>query len=213
MILFSQNRTILGIFLCLFILSGCASTKFTATWKSDQVTNALQAEKIFVWVVAEKLASRQATENEIVRMFESSGIDAKSSLTLLGPSFRPDSNKTEEIRQSLLQDGFDGALVLSVLDVEQSERYVQGSTYPTGFYGGYGWGYYYPYYGRVYEPGYYTTTTTVFLITDVYDLETKELLWTGQSESLDPSNLNSFVKQYSKSLRAQLKKEDVLVMK
>ncbi len=205
-----QNPLLFFLALSLLVLvTGCGSTKFTASWQPEGMARPVSVNKVFVAVLTSRLAARQAAENEIVRMFEASKIEARASINEYGPNFRLDSNKTAEITRDLTNKNFDAALVVSVQDVEKSQRYVPGSTYPAGFYG-YGWGYYYPYYGRVYEPGYYTNTTTVFLLTDLFDLRSKELIWTGQTQSLDPSSLNSFVREYAKALRSRLKADKAI---
>ncbi len=199
----------LTLILLILLSAGCSSTRFTATWQPDDLSEPLDPQRVFIQVHTSRLDAKQTAEKELVRMLVSLDQKPTSSLDVLGPNYRVDTSQLETLTRDLLNDDFEAAIVVSVLDVNKSQRYVPGTTYPSGFYGGYGWGHYYGYYGRVYEPGYYTTSTTIFLLTDIYDLKTRDLVWTGQTETLDPSNLNSFVREFSQVLRTKLKKDKV----
>jgi hypothetical protein len=53
-------------------------------------------------------------------------------------------------------------------------------------------------YGSVYSPGYYTTDKTYFLECNLYDLKQDgKLVWSGQSETYNPSSLESFAKSFA----------------
>jgi len=192
----------------LILISACSSTRFTAVWQPDDLSGPLDTRKVFVQVHTNRLDAKQMAENELVRMLESLDLQARGSLQVFGLQHKPDSSKIEERTRQLLDDGIEAALVVSVLDVEKSQRYNPGMSYPTSFYG-YGWGYYHGAYGRVYEPGYYSSSTTVFLLTDIYDLQSRKLVWSGQTKTLDPSNLKGFVREFAKALRGELKKDQV----
>jgi hypothetical protein len=111
------------------------------------------------------------------------------------------------VRKRIYDNNIDALLIISVFDVAKEERYVGGSSISVGVSapaaGGTGpglnpagypyldpnvpayqhnfTGYYYYAYSTVYESGgYYETTTTFFLETNLYDIETEQLIWTGQ---------------------------------
>ena len=65
--------------------------------------------------------------------------------------------------------------------------YVPGSTYYTpapAYYGMYG--YYNSSYAMVHDPGYYQENTIVKLETNVYDVASEKLVWSGVTETLNP---------------------------
>jgi hypothetical protein len=101
-----------------------------------------------------------------------------------------------------------------VKDIREETRYVPGTatSYAPAGYGYYGqyYGYYSHYSTTVYTPGYYTTDKTFFLESNFYDVETESMLWSVQSESVNPSNISSFSKQYVHVLVRNLQKEGII---
>ena len=114
----------------------------------------------------------------------------------------------------LKEIGVDGILIISVLDIKEESYYVPGTTsyYPTSMYPYYGG--YYGYWGRTYttvsSPGYYQESVSVFLETNLYDLETETLVWSAQSKTEDPSSVQSLAETYSRVLVDDLVKNKVI---
>jgi hypothetical protein len=95
----------------------------------------------------------------------------------------------EEMRQRIKERvekfGFDGLLIVALLNQESETRYNQGSSFSVAFpayqYNYYG---YYQYaYTTIQAPGYYSTTTTYFLESNLYDVATEGLIWTAQTKT------------------------------
>lgn len=105
----------------------------------------------------------------------------------------------EKVREKVNENKIDALMIISLLDAKQEERYVQGTNFtiagPTfaGYqypvYGYNVWDYYSYAYATVYDRGYYKTTTTYFVETNLYDIATEKLIWTGQSETKDPASI------------------------
>jgi hypothetical protein len=49
-----------------------------------------------------------------------------------------------------------------------------------------------------------------YLETNLYDAKTEELIWAAQSETYDPSNINSFIKGYVKSTLERMQKDGLI---
>jgi hypothetical protein len=99
----------------------------------------------------------------------------------------------------VLDAGYDGALIVSLLDVKEKTEYVPGQTYYQPlYYGGYGgyyggfYGYSYNTYGVVSSPGYYSQKKYIYIETRLFDLKTDEMNWASKSETKDPSDLKDF---------------------
>ena len=60
------------------------------------------------------------------------------------------------------------------------------------------------------RPGYLETDTIVSVETLVYSLPQDKLLWGGVSETTDPSNLDSFIKEVVKKAGEEIRKAGVL---
>ena len=83
------------------------------------------------------------------------------------------------------------------------------STVSFGFYGGF-YNYYNYRYPAVYDPGYYTQDKTYFLETNLYDAETEKLLWSAQSRTYNPIDIDSFSEEFAGIIVARLKKEGLI---
>jgi hypothetical protein len=62
----------------------------------------------------------------------------------------------------------------------------------------------------VYTPGYYTTDKVFFLESNFYDVASESMVWSVQSESINPTNVNKFSKQYVHTLATHLRKSGII---
>ncbi len=79
---------------------------------------------------------------------------------------------------------------------------------------GYGYGGFYGFYGTtfatVHSPGYFETSTTLKLETNLYSVATNELVWTGQSETIDPDSIEDARTSVTKAVATKLKAERLI---
>ena len=73
--------------------------------------------------------------------------------------------------------------------------------------------YYSTIYDRVYQPGYYTTSTGYFLESNLYDIASGNLLYSVQTKSFDPSSATALASDNSMKIVKDLKEKGVLVQK
>jgi len=92
------------------------------------------------------------------------------------------------LKQHVHASGADLLAVSRLVDVEKEQVYVPGSTYytPAPAYYGY-YGYYYNSWGMTSTPGYYQEQKVYSLETNVYDVATEKLVWSGLTETVDPA--------------------------
>ena len=124
----------------------------------------------------------------------------------------------EEVRQHARERinkfGFDAILIIALLDQESETRYNQGSTFsfavPAYQYNYYG---YYQYaYATISTPGYYTTKTTYFLESNLYDVETEGLIWTGQTKtSKNSSSIHKDSQVFASIITQEIVKQKALI--
>ncbi len=101
------------------------------------------------------------------------------------------------IRQKVTDNNIDGLLTISLLDTQSEERYVEGASFTVGvplyavdpIYAYTYYDYYTYAYRTVSKPGYYVQSTTYFLESNLYDIASERLLWTGQTKTKDPSSI------------------------
>jgi len=72
-------------------------------------------------------------------------------------------------------------------------------------------GYYTTVYDRIYTPGYYVTDTRYFWVSNLFDMGSKDLLYSVQTESFDPNSSESLAHEYGKLIVENMVKKHVLV--
>lgn len=63
----------------------------------------------------------------------------------------------------------------------------------------------------MYDPGYYVTDKTYFIETNLYSTNTDRLIWSAQSETVNPSSIDAFAKEYPEVLLERMVKDGLLV--
>ncbi len=208
--------------LCLAILSSTAC-KTTATNFSQSYRNPGYEEtvfkKIMVIAIASDQESRQAFEDALSSAIGRAGGVAQSSIEILP---REDQITEDELHASIEAGGFDAVLLSRLLSVEKSREYTppkkynnpRTQYYPAAPGWGYGYGGFYGFYGttfaEVHEPGYFDTSTTLKLETNLYSVATNELVWTGQSETVDPESIDDARASITAAVAKKLKDERLI---
>ncbi len=189
-------------------LSSCTSvTDMTGTWKKSSVT-AKKYNKIAVLGLSGDVVKRSSVENAVVAEFRKYGIPAVAGTDVLPDSFmdsdkdgKADDKNKDAIAAKLKELGVDGSMVLSLLDVKESEHYVPGTAYYSPYSGYYPFNsYYWGTYNTVYTPGYTTKSKNYFLSSNFYDMSDEQLIWSAQSETINPQSLQDFSASFSKAL-------------
>ena len=67
--------------------------------------------------------------------------------------------------------------------------------------------------GAAYDPGYLRTDKIVRVETNIYSLAEDKLIWSGVSETFDPSSTGSMVDQIATAAAAELRSRGLLVEK
>ena len=185
----------------LFLFTSCGSvTDITGYWNEDSLMNK-PYKKIAVLAITNSIENRNTVESSFVEKFITNGYEAVKGSDLLSPEVIKRKDKAE-IATILKKNNIDGVLVLSLLDVKESEHYVPGTnyypyTYP--YYGGY-YDYYYYNYNRAYSSGYYAKSTQVYLESNFYNITNGKLVSSMQTETVDPSNVKDLADSFSKTI-------------
>lgn len=193
-------RIALSLVTLVFLMSCTSTMKYTWTNEGYQGRT---YEKILVVGEASSQQGRMNIENAIVEVLTKEGINATNSILVFPPAEKIHDLSEEEIENKILDGGYDGVLVTSLVDAKTRDVREGGGTYsqPVGYR-----------YGRrirtgyvhMQEPEYYRQEKTFVLETQLFDAAdhaTKEsVVWSGQSELTDPSSAESGAKTYSKKL-------------
>lgn len=195
----------------LFILSSCGtSTQIVGSWKKSGAES-IGYRKVFVAALTNNMIAKQKVENELAAIMSRSGVTVTKSLDVFPPDIESKNNKDKEALLKKIRD-YDTDLIVTnaVIDKQTQERYSSGYPYsPWGWAGNF-WGYYRGYYGRFYDPGYYTLDKVYYLETNVFDAKTDQLIWSAQSKTYNPSSLNSFIEGYAKVIAQKLLQDGIL---
>jgi hypothetical protein len=209
-----QIRGFLLLLTCLLFLSGCASTRVTASW-SDEAYRSGRFSKPLVLAIAQKQIVRSKAEDGFVQELRAIGVDAVQSYKLF-PGM--DELRPDLIKAKLSGTDRDSILVTHLVDVKNETVYVQGRTdvYATG--GGYGGPAHYNSFGSYYNQSYsvvsspaYNYEYKVFVMeTNLYDAATDKLAWTVMTETDEPESIDAAVREFVKIVMKDLRKSQVL---
>ena len=191
------------------------ATQFTATWKTPDKT-AQNFKKLLIIAMSKNVSARSTVEDEVVYYMRLKGVNAIAGSDFL-PADRSQVPKEKAAIQKLLQDeGFDGIMTISLLDIKRDTRYVQGSNSyaPATFYGGY-YGSFYSYYpnmySQVYVPGYYVNSEAIYLETNLFLVNSGDLLWSAQSDTQNKEDVDAVAHSYARGLVSHVLKKKVIL--
>ena len=196
--------------IALFALSACNKTKTSIplSWRNPAIDNTV-FKKLFVIGVGEDEVGRRLFEDTFASSLAEQGTTAQASWGSLPQSTQL---TEEQIRGAIDGGNFDGVLITRLLGVDQSQQYVPPSTHtvPTAYHGYGYYGYYGTSYAVVHEPGYFKTNTTFRLETNLYSVATSDLVWSGQSETLNPESLSDVIDSMTLAVAKKLKAEKLI---
>lgn len=186
-------------------LWSCSST-MKYTWTKENFTGK-SFEKVLVLTITKNLKSRTLFENTVVEDLAENGITATNGLKVFTPVEDMGELTESEIEARIKKGGYDAVLVTSLIDITTRDVQVNNYNYYPYMYGGYyGYGYgsfIYSNYNFMYNESYREEKTYV-LETRLYDVnennQKEAIVWSGQSELVDPSGSESASNSYSKTL-------------
>ncbi len=188
---------VLGCILGLF--GACQTTKLVGSWKKPEAAPK-QFNSLGVVVMSPNMSNRTLLETSVAGELRSKGIPATATFDIFPLAGKKNIVKEldidpEELKQMVKarvqRFEFDALLIIGVLDVQKESRYNQGSSFSFAFpvYDYTYYGYYNYAYTTIHYPGYYTTNTTYFVESNLYDVESENLIWTGQTKTEDPQSV------------------------
>ncbi len=204
-------RQIKSALVCFALLAAasCATTKWVNTWTEPAAAGRAPLKKILVIGMSADMANRRAWEEAMAASLKGYKVEATQSAQVL-----PEGQVAEDVlRAKVKEGGYDGVVITRLISVDEKTDYVPPSSGVVV--GGYGWGPYYGayggWYGTVYSPGYLVNSTVVRLQTRLWAAEGEgKPLWTGVSESVDPSEVKSLSKEISFMITKELDKHGLI---
>ena len=207
-------KTIFLFALGIFLMACNTSQNITAQWKDKSTSWNEPVKKLFIAAMSDDFLTRARVEEKLKEKFVARGVEVVLSTELFPRKQFPGNAEIpeEKMAEMIRGENCDYALTIALLDVKTEERYQPGTEYvvsPFVFYRNY-YRYYYHRYPVIYEPGYYTETSTYFLETNLFSMTEEKLVWSTQSDAYNPSGFDSWFKGYSKLIMKQLEKDGII---
>lgn len=193
-----------------FLVACAASTEITAVWRNPENAGT-SYQNICIAAITENVANKQVVEQEMANQLKLTGVKSTKIVDILPYKFTGNPEEKNIILEKVRENKNDGILTFTLIKQKDETRYVPGSASyaPYGAYGSFGG--YYGYYGaRMYDPGYYTQDEIYFIETNLYDVATEKLVWSVQSKTWNPSNINQFAQDFTRAITQQLIKSNVI---
>lgn len=190
------------------VLAGCATTaSIENSWRDPEAAvDMSKLNKVLIVAMLKNEAHRRAAESQLAGLLNGKGVpsyDYFASQVIF--------KNENQLKKQMKDDGFDGAIVLRLADVEKDIRYVPGSyrTYPT-YYNRF-WPYFLNSWSDYSMPGHYATTKRFTVETNVYSLKTEKLVWSGLTTSVDPQSTEKMMKAIGKEVYNRMKKDGFII--
>ncbi len=192
-------------------IAACGSTTFQSTWKAPDAgpLKLEEGTKVIGMVASANTAKRHGMEAALANELSEHGLEGIPAYSVVPPSVAQDAGKAKPY---IDKTGASYALVLQVTgksqEISSTPTMGYGGMYGGrgGFYGpgwgGYGWGW-----GGGQE---IRTDTLVGVETLLYDLKADKLVWAGQSQTMNPSKAESFVRELIKAVGNELQKDGLV---
>ena len=192
----------------ILLVSACANTKISQSWVDPDHKKVYKA--LLVIGIAESEQNRRAYESYFVEELKAIGVEAVASYKLIKSDQKID---RETVTKAIDGLGIDGVLITHLLAVDEETIYRPSMDYMPMYGGGY-YGGMYSYYPHVntyvHRPGYYTTHETYTLETNLYDVETEELVWSARTRTFSPESVDEVIVDLTRLLIADLKDKKLI---
>lgn len=199
-----MKKTILpAVLMAVITFASCTSTKITSSWREPDKAVAVSAlSKVLVVALFKDETSRHKAEDQMAGYLNGKGI---VSYNYLKESF--DKKNEDALREKIKADGFDGAVTMRLVDVDKEKIYTPGNTslYPS-HYRNFS-GYYYRSFSYFSNPGYYSTTKTYTIETNVYSIKEDKIIWSALTKTSDPDGVQKMTEEVAKVVYKKMIKE------
>ena len=184
-------------------LAACATTSLQSTWKDPAAAPLnLKGKKVVALVVTDEEALRYAAEDEAAREITAHGGVGVPAYRLLPQA---QIREKERARAIFEREGIEAVVVVRPVAKEQAlSGSFWGSPGYSSFWGPGFWG------GGFGGDGYLRTDTILIVETLVYSLQQNQLVWASQSQTMNPTQVGSFVRELSKTLGTEMEKQGLL---
>jgi hypothetical protein len=174
--------------LAMVAVSCAAPTRLAESW-IDPAYTPKPVAKVMVVGLGESQRRVTVFEDAMGRQFE-----ARKVQVIKGQPLTKTAGDVEAFKAMVKESGAELVSISRLVDIADEQIYHPGGTAYVPMTGYYGMG---PYYRSAYvtvsDPGYVTTSKVYKVETNVYDVATEKLVWSGLSETTDPDKFEEAV--------------------
>jgi hypothetical protein len=173
------------LLLLTLIINGCSPVQKTHSWQPGTVQHRNYQKVLVVCILREEDNSiRESIENQLTDELTKNGINAVTSLQLLGSKIF-DRMDEEDALYQLNNQCVDAVLVATLLNRQKEKKYTPGIIHYTPY--GYSYDRFWRYKTaikyRIITPEYYSSEKNSFLECNIYAMTTQQLIYSVQSGS------------------------------
>ena len=191
---------------CVLLIMACAGTKLTNT-QVDESRRGKPVSNILVIGVTykEKEKVRRSFEDRFVSQLRAAGVEAISSGDAI--SIPADLMlEKDEILKAVNKFNNDAVIITHVVGNEEKYTHSSRARSYRGYHGYYGWAY-------ARTASYSSRSTSYRLATNLYDVKTEKLIWSGKSETLNPDSTKQMIDDVIRVVIKDLQKNNLLPQK
>jgi hypothetical protein len=204
------HKKLSTVVLLLVVTAGSwASTKLRVSWHNPNYARP-RFKTILVMGMSNNLQTRADFEVALAGKITRPGITAIAGTDIL---LRPTAGKLDltYLRGQMKTFHIDAVVVSRLVKVDTDVTYVPGQAYFLPYYNSF-YGFYGTVYPVVYSPGYLQQETTVRVETNLYAVVEPDgaLVWTGMSDTFNPSSAHKVIKGVVKLVVNEFEKLDII---
>jgi len=198
-------------FLCSMVIFSisCSSTKLTNSWKEpDKTIQIKNLNKVMVVALFKDETNSRKAEDQMASYLKDKAV---VSYNYFKNKF--DKSNEEAVHRKIKADGFDGAVTMRLVDIEQEKIFTPGDRigYPI-YYRNFS-GYYHRSYNYYNNPGYYSITKLYVVEVNVYSIKEDKIIWSGLTETTDPDGVKTMTEEIAEVVFKKMKKEGFITMR
>jgi hypothetical protein len=189
------------------------SSKLMMSWKNPAYSPATKFHRVLALGLSNKTEVRADFEDALAADLSSKGYEAVPGNAIL---LRPAGTQLDlnYLREQIRANQIDAVVVSRLVKVDNTVTYVPGTAYvaPFPYYNTF-YGYYGALYPVVYSPGYLQKEKKVRVETNLYFVNGApdgQLVWTGITDTFNPSNVHKAIKGLVNLVVTKMQKEEVL---
>lgn len=208
-----MNRTILTIVIVLLAVSlaTAKSSKLVMSWKNPNYV-ARKFHRVLALGLSDKTGVRANFEDALAEQLAATGMETIPGNSIL---LRPEGTQFDlnYLKTQVRENQIDAVVVSRLIKVDNTVTYIPGSAYVTPFpYYNTFYGYYGAVYPVVYSPDYLRKEKKVRIETNLYVISSQEgeLVWTGVTDTFNPSNVKKAINGLVKLVVKQMQSDEAL---